>query len=456
MCSWGGATSLTVTYTCDGVSKLLQRWNECMWHWWYNSPPCWSLPDLTAGIVAPSTATANVAQTYTSIISNSVSVSTDINSFFYNFFQTADRPVDLSTGNPVSGATIIDQVPAIEMSPLASGGSAITTSYPITFTPSSTPSIRACADKMNRNSVNSTNGTRISESNEGNNCSPWRDVTVNPAPAPDLTASPPTPSIFTAGVAQTYRSTISNTGNTDTGSYFSYFWQKATAVDGGGTVTDLPYIESAINPIGTLFAGGTAQSISPSITFASGATPSIRVCADKTDRNSVDPTSGARIAESNNITPPSPPGGPVPPGTGEMNNCSPWRDVTVTGPNLTASAPTQNSAVIGTAKTFTSNITNGGTASTGTTFYNSLQVATGACEGLPTCSSAVSPLTASNQYPTASALAAGAALPVTALYTFTGAAGTRSVRFCADNNISWAGTISESNGDNCSLGRMWR
>jgi len=114
-------------------------------------------------------------------------------------------------------------------------------------------------------------------------------------------------------------------------------------------------------------------------------------------------------------------------------------------PDLIASTPTQNTATIGTPQTFTSTITNGGTAATGATFQNSLQVATGAGG-----SGAVSPLTASTPSPM-SALTAGGSLPATASYTFTGAAGTRSVRFCADNNTSMVGTIVESNeGNNCS------
>lgn len=130
------------------------------------------------------------------------------------------------------------------------------------------------------------------------------------------------------------------------------------------------------------------------------------------------------------------------------NSCSASNSmgsIIVNGPNLTASTPTQSSATIGTPQTFTSTISNSGTAAVGASFYNSLQVATGA-----NGSGAVSPLTAATPSPM-SALNAGGTAVASASYTFTGAAGTRSVRFCADNDTSMVGIIAESNeGDNCS------
>ena len=113
-----------------------------------------------------------------------------------------------------------------------------------------------------------------------------------------------------------------------------------------------------------------------------------------------------------------------------------------TQPDLTASAPTQNTAVLNTSKTFSSTISNIGGATTGASFYNSLQVATGA-----NGSGAVSPLTASTPSPMG-ALGATASATASASYTFTGSVGTRSVRFCADNNTSMVGSIVESNEDN--------
>ncbi len=119
---------------------------------------------------------------------------------------------------------------------------------------------------------------------------------------PDLVASSPTPASASLNVAQTYSSTVSNVGNMTTGASFSNFWQKATAADGGGTITDL-----ASSSMSTLLPGVTANATSPSITFTVAGTYSVRVCADKSSAGS----SGS-ISESN-----------------ENNNCSPWTNLSV-------------------------------------------------------------------------------------------------------------------------------
>ncbi|MGH7249621.1 MAG: NBR1-Ig-like domain-containing protein, partial [Minisyncoccia bacterium] len=120
---------------------------------------------------------------------------------------------------------------------------------------------------------------------------------------PDLTASSLVPSTAAVNVAQTYSSTISNIGTLSTGTSFPYFFQKATAANGGGTITDL-----TSSTMSALSAGGTATATSPSITFTTTGTYSVRVCADKTSS-----AGGGVIAESD-----------------EGNNCSsPWTNVTV-------------------------------------------------------------------------------------------------------------------------------
>lgn len=135
---------------------------------------------------------------------------------------------------------------------------------------------------------------------------------------------------------------------------------------------------------------------------------------------------------------------------GTNASCSqPKTPVNPVYPDLTASAPSYPSGDIriGAPVAFTSQISNNGTAATGSSFYNSLQAATGAGGSSP-----VSPLTASSPNPM-SALDPGESKTATASYTFTGQAGTRSIRFCADNNTSMAGSINEgtdSEGNNCS------
>ena len=134
------------------------------------------------------------------------------------------------------------------------------------------------------------------------------------APQPDLTAAPATPSSATVGTALTFSSTISNIGTAGTGASFSNFFQVATAAGGGGSITDL-----ASSTMAALAASANAIATSPSYTFSSASTYSVRACADKT--NSV---STGTITESN-----------------EGNNCGAWVNVTVSAapvPVVTISA----------------------------------------------------------------------------------------------------------------------
>ena len=122
----------------------------------------------------------------------------------------------------------------------------------------------------------------------------------------DLTASAVGPNSATTNVAQTYTAIISNVDAGATGASFPYFFQTATAAGGGGTVTD-----RSSSTMSALASGGNATATSPSITFPSAGTYSIRVCADKTSS-----AGGGVITESN-----------------EGNNCGAWTDVTVSANN---------------------------------------------------------------------------------------------------------------------------
>ncbi len=133
-------------------------------------------------------------------------------------------------------------------------------------------------------------------------------------PLPDLTASSPTPTTATTGVAQTFSSTISNIGTASTGASFSNFFQVATAAGGGGTVTDL-----ASTTMTTLAAGATGTS-TKAYTFPSAGTYSVRACADKTNAAST-----GVITESN-----------------EGNNCSSWTNVSVTSTPVMSGTLTPN------------------------------------------------------------------------------------------------------------------
>ena len=119
------------------------------------------LPDLTASST-PTTATTNVARTYTSTISNIGDTGTLI-SFPY-FFQKA---TEANGGGTITGLV------SSTMTNLASGANNTATSPSITFSVAGVYSVRVCADK-----TSSSGGGNIVESDEDNNCNPWADVTV--------------------------------------------------------------------------------------------------------------------------------------------------------------------------------------------------------------------------------------------------------------------------------------
>lgn len=112
-------------------------------------------------------------------------------------------------------------------------------------------------------------------------------------------------------------------------------------------------------------------------------------------------------------------------------------------PNLIASAPLPDTAQINTPLTFTSTITNNGGVSTGSGFDNVFQVAEAENGG-----GGISIIEPASSL---ASLDAGASANITSSsYIFTEAK-TYSVRACADKNVSFVGTITESDeGDNCS------
>lgn len=128
-------------------------------------PPGTGKPDLIPSLPPQTTATVGTPTNFTSIITNSGSVGTVAN--FDNNFEVA-------AGAGGSGS-ITTLTPAF-MSALGTGGSSTATSPRHTFASAGTYSVRACSDSYKV----------ISESNETNNCSPWRNVTVAVNP-PDVT-----------------------------------------------------------------------------------------------------------------------------------------------------------------------------------------------------------------------------------------------------------------------------
>lgn len=278
-----------------------------------DTPPPPSLPDLTAGMVSPSTAIVNTPVNLSAIITNQGTASTGTG--FYNFFQVSTTSPGSGTGNnnnnqsslfsfntalaaSSGGSNYGDQSP-VWMSTLGPGASAIATD-PYTFTTAGTYYVRACANMTSSGVFGS-----VVESNYNNNCSPaWTTVTVTNSnvPLPDLTAGAVTPTTATINIPTTFSSTISNIGDASTGISFPNFFQVST--DDGVTATDLtPPIW--LPPLGP----GNSAPVTITYTPTTAGTFYGRACANKT--NSA--TFGGVIESNYN------------------NNCGSWTPITVSG-----------------------------------------------------------------------------------------------------------------------------
>ncbi len=116
--------------------------------------------------------------------------------------------------------------------PILGGNQAATaTSLAQTFTgPARTISVRACAD----NNVSMVGA--ITESNEGNNCSSWTNISIGGQS--DLVSSLTAPTSVVRGVATSFFATITNQGQGSTVDPFFNLFQTSTEANGGGTVSD--------------------------------------------------------------------------------------------------------------------------------------------------------------------------------------------------------------------------
>lgn len=364
-----------------------------------------SAPDLIASSPTPTTAYVGTAIKFTSTITNQGSASTG--KPFNNLFQT--------TTSVLPAAPITDYPAPLSTPTLLAGATSTTTSPNITFPVEGKYYVRACADKNSAGSMGV-----VAESNENNNCSaPWTQVTViKPTALPDLIMSNISPSTAMVGVTQIFSATVKNQGSLSTGTSFYNLLQW---VDLNNPLVIHDIVSK--NPMGAL-AAGASSTYTESFRFTNPGQYSIRVCADKKNRTD----SYGDIVEFN-----------------ENNNCSPnWLTVTVstptTGVDLIASGPTIDTATIGVPLNFKSIISNNGTDSTVKSFYNMFQVASEANGGgtiipLSTNPKTMPALLGNGAYDTA----------VSESFTFTGSAGTRSVRACADNDTSMVGNITESN-----------
>ncbi len=260
------------------------------------------LSNLTTNAVTPTTATAGVSTLFSARVRNIGGG--NIQTPFSNLFQISDQP---------GGAgSVTDLYPLVGFGSLLSGASVFANfNYSFPDGPG-TYSIRSCADQ-----TSNIGGGVVWEDDEADNCGAWTDVVVTcpvgtywstdscivGAADVDLEADASTPVTAEPNISNMLSAVITNSGSLSTGGSFDYFFQVADQAGGAGTVIDLPS-----SSMGTL-AGGASNTGTRSYTFPNGpGTYSVRVCADKSDRND-----GGSITE-----------------TDENNNCgSPWTTVTV-------------------------------------------------------------------------------------------------------------------------------
>ncbi|MFA5132152.1 MAG: CARDB domain-containing protein [Candidatus Paceibacterota bacterium] len=163
----GASNNFTAVHTTATPSTLDTKTGtaSCAGGLTWNGSTCVGEADLIAGNVSPISATVNTATMLSATITNQGLTSTGVS--FNNFIQVATA---------ANGGGTITDLTATTMGTLAAGANN-TTSKSYTFPSSGTYSVRACADKTDRNTTTTTDS--VNESNETNNCSAsWTTITV--------------------------------------------------------------------------------------------------------------------------------------------------------------------------------------------------------------------------------------------------------------------------------------
>ncbi len=142
-------------------------------------------------------------------------------------------------------------------------------------------------------------------------------VTVNPAPAIDLTAAAVSPTNVTGGYSTTLSSVISNVGVGATSAGFTNLFQIATDASGTGAQDIGTYVRSTALSASSNFTATLAYTfpavVNPTTTY-------VRACADKSSS-----ANNGAITESS-----------------ENNNCSPWAAVTISPSGMQCSDTADN------------------------------------------------------------------------------------------------------------------
>lgn len=203
-------------------------------------------PDLTAGVVSPSTATEDSPVTLSSSALNSGAAAAGA---FPNIFQIENGPL-VSANAPTS---------------LATGASApLSASY--TFTSAGTYRVRACVDN------NTAWAGSVAESNEGNNCGEYTTITVNACSGVGCTGYTGTLSCSVNNANPLVGQTVVYTATPGGGATGPYIWTASDGATGLGTgaTASRTFSSPGVYTMNVSSATGANASCSPQVSVGCG------------------------------------------------------------------------------------------------------------------------------------------------------------------------------------------
>lgn len=246
-----------------------------------NSVTVTGKPNLTAGAITPTSATAGTAVTLSAAISNAGG-SASTGAGFTDLFQRAS---DAAGSNAVDIGTYASAAIA--------AGSSNTASRTYTFPGSdggTTVYVRACADKASAGDTGV-----ITELSEGDNCGAWTAVAV-------AYSSPPAVSCVASPASIGLGSTVTFTATPSFGATGPYTWKDSDGwtTSSGGTTATRTYTSPPVPPAGGVYQMSVKASNTGYFTCSNQVTINTPYCAGPADANiSANPT---RVKEGQTST----------------------------------------------------------------------------------------------------------------------------------------------------------
>jgi hypothetical protein len=215
--------------------------------------------DLTAGAITPSSATAGASVTISSTITNTGASSTGTG--FTTLFQFDND------ANPANGVASTQTDAVTVLAPSGSEVSQVTN----TFATVGTWYVRACADN------NAAFVGSVTETNEGNNCSAWRTVTVTASTGSGVTSCTVSPSSVATGTPVTWTASPAGLG--------TYTWAPSEGGAPGGTGVTLSRTYNSAGTYGMSVSAGGGSANCPNVVVGASlygtAVPSISAVPER-------------------------------------------------------------------------------------------------------------------------------------------------------------------------------